>query len=308
MPSLLPGTLRVNSSDGAALEVAAGTTLPAERAMKHRTVFTASTWSLELAYRTASGAPHERRLELLPWDGSSPAGREIAINLWVSPLRVAFVEIGLDGTGERGAEPPAGSAREAERRPSAYRELYRFDPVALRDDGGRLAVTESHVGATIVERGFASAAQSPPGNLRIVARCDACSKAFPMRVHHAGHAGVDFFYCEKCPSVTSVPLTDPRSVGFWKGIESKRLDLVDDPASTPARAVEDNLTVYRAFEEALAPCRCGGRKRFLADLKCPHCAASYVSFRNDLWRRLSEVYVCHVAGHEYVSSDGAWRR
>lgn len=285
MPVLLPGTLRLTSADGVALEVAAGTELPTERSTTHRTTFSADAWSLELAYRTASGAPHERRFPLLPWDGSSPAGRELKISVWVSPLRVAFVEIGLDG-----------------------KEVYRCDPVPLRDGSGRVAVGDPEPGGTIVERGFASAAQAPPGNLRIVTRCDACSKPFAMRVHHAGHAGVDFFYCEKCPSVTSIPLTDPRSVGFWKGIESKRLDLVDDPATTPANVVDDNRTVYRAFEEALAPCRCGGRKRFLADLRCPHCAASYVAFRNDLWRRLSEVYVCHVSGSEYRGSDGAWRR
>ena len=31
--------------------------------------------------------------------------------------------------------------------------------------------------------------------------------------------------------------------------------------------VGDNCTVYAAFEAALAPCHCGGRKRFLADLR-----------------------------------------
>lgn len=285
MPTLLPGTLRLTSADGFALEVSAGTALPAERAATHRTPFSADGWSLELAYRTASGAPHERRLPLLPWDGSSAAGRQAAVSLWVSPLRVAFVEAALDGG----------------------REVYRFDPVALRDDAGRLAVSEAPPGATVVERGFASAAQAPPGNLRIVTRCESCSRPFAMRVLHAGHAGVDFFYCEKCPSVTSVPLSDPRSIGFWKGIESKRLDLVDEPASTPASVVEDNRTVYRAFEEALAPCRCGGRKRFLADLRCPHCAVPYIRFHGDLWRRLSEVYVCHIAGCDYVGADAAWR-
>lgn len=285
MPPLLPGTLRLTSADGVALEVAAGTPLPAERSTTHRTAFSSDAWSLELIYRTATGAPHERRLPLLPWDGTATSGRDLTVNVWVSPLRVAFVEIGVDG-----------------------KELYRFDPVALRDDSGRLGVSESTPGATIVERGFASAAQAPPGNLRLVTRCDVCAKAFSMRVHHAGHAGVDFFYCEKCPNVTSVPHTDRRSVGFWKGIESKRLDLVDDPKSTPEQAVADNLTVYRAFEEALAPCSCGGRKRFLADLRCPHCAATYVAFRGDLWRRLSEVYVCHVAGHDYAGSEAAWRR
>lgn len=285
MPPLLPGTLRLTSADGVALEVAAGTPLPSERTAKHRTAFSSGEWSLELSYRTASGAPHERRLPLMPWDGTPASGRDLMISVWVSPLRVAFVEIGVDG-----------------------KELYRFDPIALRDDAGRLGVSESTPGATIVERGFASAAQAPPGNLRIATRCDVCAKAFSMRVHHAGYAGVDFFYCEKCPSVSSVPLSDPRSAGFWKGIESKRLDLVDDPASTPPAVVNDNLTVYRAFEEALAPCGCGGRKRFLADLRCPHCAATYVAFRGDLWRRLSEVYVCHIAGHDYAGSESAWRR
>ena len=291
MPSLLPGTLRLTSADGLALEVAAGTPLPAELVTRHRTAFSSDAWSIELSYRTATGAPHERRLPLLPWDGSSPAGRDVAVTVWVSPLRVAFVEAGLDAPAEGDAGP---------------KELYRFDPIALRDDGGRLAVREPTPGGTVVERGFASPVKAPPGNLRIVASCDACSKPFTMRVHHAGHAEVDFFYCEKCPSVTSIPLSDPRSAGFWKGIESKRLDLVDDPRGTPAHVVEDNLTVYSAFEGALAPCRCGGRKRFLADLRCPHCAASYIAFQGDLWRRLSEVYVCHVAGHDYVGSDGAW--
>lgn len=285
MANLLPGTLKLLASDGAALEVPAGTALPAERKTTHRTSFSSNEWAIEISYRTASGAPHERRLPLLPWDRSSPAGREAAISVWVSPLRVAFVEVGLDG-----------------------KELYRFDPIPLRDDAGRVAVAEATPGATIVERGFASAAQPAPGNLRIVTRCDACSRPFCMRVHHAGHAGVDFFYCEKCPSVTSVPLTDPRSIGFWKGIETKRLDLLDDPHSTPRQAVDDNLTVYKAFENALAPCRCGGRKTFLANLHCPHCAASYIDFGGDIWKRLSEVYVCHVSGFDYVGSEGAWRR
>lgn len=283
MPPLLPGTLKLNSVDGVALEVAAGTPLPADRSTKHRTAFKSADWSLELSYRTANGAPHERRLPLMPWDGSSPAGRDVTVSLWVSQLRVAFVEVGLDG-----------------------KELYTFDRVALRDDAGRVG-PEPKPGGTIVERGFASTAQAP-GNLRVVTSCDACAKPFTMRVVHAGHAGVDFFYCEKCPNVTSIPLTDPRSAGFWKGIESKRLDLVDDPVSTRPEIVKDNLTVYAAFEAALAPCACGGRKRFLADLRCPHCAATYTAFGGDLWRRLSEVYVCHVAGHDYAGSETAWRR
>jgi len=161
----------------------------------------------------------------------------------------------------------------------------------------------------VVERGFASAAQPPPANLRIVACCDECSRFFSMRAYHAGRAGLDFFYCEKCPSVTAIPLTDPRSAGFWKGIETKRLDVVDDPKSTAEQVVKDNLTVYAAFEAALAPCtRCGGAKRFLSNLRCPHCSAAWTDFRGDLWRRLEEVYVCHVAGCDYVGAEAAWRR
>ena len=201
MPTLLPGTLRLRSADGVSLEFAAGTPLPAERSTKHRSAFDTKDWSLELEYRTADGAPHERRLPLLPWDRSSPAGRDLIISGWVSPHRAAFIEIGLDG-----------------------KELYRFDPVPLRDGAGHVAVAGAPRGATIVERGFASASQAPPANLRIVSTCEGCSNAFSMRVIHAGLAGVDFFYCEKCPSVTSVPLTDPRSAGFWKGIETRRLE------------------------------------------------------------------------------------
>ena len=286
MPNLLPGTLRLVSADGLALEVAAGTALPVRRHAVHRTAFESKSWSIELSYRTAEGAPHERRLPLLTWDGASPAGRELAISVWVSPHRAAFVEVELDGG----------------------RELYRFEPVPLRDASGRVAVAAAAPGATVVERGFASAATAPPPNLRIVTTCDACSKPFSMRVTHAGLAGLDVFYCDRCPNVTSVPLTDPRSIGFWKGIESRRLDLTDDPKGVPARAVEDNLTVYAAFERALAPCGCGGAKRFLADLRCPHCRASHTSFKGDLWTRLSEVYLCHVSGAEHLTGDIAWRR
>lgn len=284
MPNVLPGTLKVRSTDGAAMEIVAGTPLSAERTAKHRSAFDITSWSLQVEYRTASGAPHERTLPLLLWDKSSPAGRELTISVWVSPHRAAFVEIGVDG-----------------------KELYRFDPIPLRDAAGNVAVSAAPSGATVVERGFASASKAPPANVRIVSACDACSKSFSMRILHAGHVASDFFYCEKCPGVTSVALTDPRSTGFWKGIETKRLDLLDDPKSTPENVVKDNLTVYSAFEAALAPCRCGGAKRFLANLRCPHCAAPYIDFGGDLWKRLSEVYVCHVAGHDYVIGDAAWR-
>lgn len=286
MPTVLPGTLRLRSADGAALEIPAGTPLPAERTLKHRTAFTAKEWSLELEYRTSDGAPHERRLPLLPWDGTPPAGRDLIVSAWVSPHRAAFVEIGVDG-----------------------KELYRFDPIPLRDGGGTVAVAAAEPGSTVVERGFASAAQPPPPNLRIVTACDHCSRFFSMRVYHAGRAGLDFFYCEQCPSVTAIPLSDPRSAGYWKGIETRRLDVVDDPKSTDERTIADNKTVYAAFESALAACgRCGGAKRFLANLKCPHCAKPWTDFKGDLWRRLEEMYVCHVSGFEYVGAEDAWRR
>lgn len=285
MPAVLPGTLKLRSADGAALEIAAGSPLPAERRTVHRADFTAKDWSLELEYRTASGAPHERRLPLLPWDRTPPAGRELAISAWISPHRACFVEIAVDG-----------------------KEVYRFDPVPLRDAGGKVAVAEAPPGATIIERGFASAAKDPPPNLRIVTECGHCNRFFSMRLLHAGHAEIDFFHCDRCPSVTAVPLSDPRSVGFWKGIETKRLDLVDEPAQTDPRVVEDNRTVYAAFEAALAPCGCGGTKRFLNDLRCPHCREAYIEFRGDIWRRLSEVYVAHVSGFDYVGGDAAWKR
>src|SRR5688500_16914566 len=284
MPNVLPGTLKLRSADGAALEIAAGTPLPAERTVKHRTAFDLSAWSLSAEYRTASGAPHERTLPLLRWDKSAPAGRDLAISAWVSPHRAAFVEIGVDG-----------------------KELYRFDPIALRDAAGNVAVSPAPNGATVVERGFASGSQPPPANVRIVTSCETCSKSFSMRILHSGHVASDFFYCEKCPSVTSIPLSDPRSAGFWKGIETKRLDLLDEPSQTPPEVVKDNLTVYAAFEAALAPCLCGGKKRFLANLRCPHCAAAYTDFGGDLWKRLSEVYLCHVSGALYVTGDAAWR-
>lgn len=285
MPILLPGTLRVTSADGVGLEVAAGTPLPAERKATHRSSFTAAEWSLQLTYRTAEGAPHERRLPLLLWDRSSPAGRELAISVWVSPHRAAFVEVGVDG-----------------------KELYRFEPVPLRDASGHVAVAAAPPGATIVERGFASGSQPPPPNLRIVTACDACSKPFSMRVQHAGHAEVDFFYCERCPGVTAIPLSDRRSAGFWKGIESPRLDVASDARAVPETVVADNRTVYAAFEAALAPCACGGAKRFLSNLRCPHCRETYTDFKGDLWTRLSEVYLCHVSGAEYVTGDIAWRK
>src|SRR5882724_8144009 len=124
MPAVLPGTLTLRSPDGAALEIPAGTPLPAERTLKHRTAFDAKDWRLDLAYRTAQAVgaagptgPHERTFPLIPWDGSSPAGRELVVSLWVSPHRAAFVELGLDG-----------------------KELYRFDPVPLRDGQGSVVV------------------------------------------------------------------------------------------------------------------------------------------------------------------------
>src|SRR3954470_24247463 len=79
MPTVLPGTLRLRSADGAALEIPAGTPLPAERSLQHTTPFSAKEWSLELEYRTAAGGPHGRCLPLLPFDGSAPAGRELVI-------------------------------------------------------------------------------------------------------------------------------------------------------------------------------------------------------------------------------------
>src|SRR5438132_2803296 len=123
MPSLLPGTLKLTSPDGVALEVAAGAPLPAERTMSHVSSFASKEWALALEYRTAEGAPHERTMPLLPWDGSSPAGRDLAVSLWISPHRAAFVEVAMEG-----------------------RETYRFDPVPLRDGGGRVAVAAAAPG------------------------------------------------------------------------------------------------------------------------------------------------------------------
>ncbi len=264
------------------LEVAAGSPLPAERSLSHR-VGEAERWSVELEYRAAGGVPLRRRLPLLLWDGRPADGHAVALSLWVSPHRAAFVEIAVAD------------------------ERYRYDPIALPDGLGRLGIAPPPSGGLLVERGVVSAATPTPEGLRLVTACDACAEPFAIRPRHAGHAELDFFYCDRCPRAALVSRGDPKAIGFWSGLETRRLDLVDDPSSTPEAAVRDNLAVYAAIEAALRPCPCGGRFRFLADLRAPCCAAPYTAFRGDLWRRLSETHVALVRGVEPLTSDIVWR-
>jgi len=78
MPPLLPGTLRLTSADGLALEVAAGTPLPAERTAKHRHgLLLRRSGPLELVYSPPRASAHERAVSRsLPWDGTPASGRD----------------------------------------------------------------------------------------------------------------------------------------------------------------------------------------------------------------------------------------
>jgi len=91
----------------------------------------------------------------------------------------------------------------------------------------------------------------------LIGTCPACGREFKYQRYHAGFGNQGYLYCDSSPTVL-----------VWGSLEQPAYrDLIDKHPWMLDR------TEQKLVEQALAPCPCGGRFRFDAPPRCPHCRA-----------------------------------
>ena len=88
--------------------------------------------------------------------------------------------------------------------------------------------------------------------------CPHCRKKIRLRQKHPYHAGFSnraFLYCDSCASILLFGSYNPR----YTGIVGQKHPWMLSPAEK------------ERVESRLKPCPCGGRFRFDAHPRCPHC-------------------------------------
>jgi pyruvate-formate lyase-activating enzyme len=95
-----------------------------------------------------------------------------------------------------------------------------------------------------------------------------------------------------------IPSSDPR-------LKFKRPSADSQPDEfTPADIARARERIDE-IEKILPESEYSGRYRWLAPFRCPHCHNPFIDFRNNLFRKAWEYYLCCHRGHELVqfSSD-----
>ncbi len=99
-------------------------------------------------------------------------------------------------------------------------------------------------------------------------KCPNCKKLILLKqeyLYHAGFSNRGFLYCELCPTILEFSSYDRNYKKF-----------IRDKGPWPLAVDEKQL-----IEKHLKYCPCGGRFRFDAPPKCPHCLGSIASLLPD---------------------------
>ena len=98
--------------------------------------------------------------------------------------------------------------------------------------------------------------------------CPSCHKKLTLkqsRPYHAGFSNLGFLYCDECPTILEFSTYNPEYVA-----------VVGDKHPWELSHEEK-----QRLEQNLAPCPNGGRFRFNAQPRCPHCGASLAALVPD---------------------------
>jgi hypothetical protein len=208
-----------------------------------------------------------RRLIVEDWNSESLKGRdfdltvEINEEFIVSP--VFNLEVSDDGTGEEG-------------------ELHFFlERIRIPVAGGH----QPPSGGGLFERVLASAGYVNPGTVRYSVQCENCLKGFTFRSCHAGISDIEYFYCEKSSQPLTVSVDDPLMDFKRPGVDSKPDEFTPMEIAAARKNIEE-------IEGKLIKSDVGGHFKWLAPFRCPHCSHPLIDFRNNLFRKAWEYYVC----------------
>jgi hypothetical protein len=153
-------------------------------------------------------------------------------------------------------------------------------------------------GEGLFERGLAVPGIVNPGTVRYSVQCENCFEGFTFRSHHAGMSDMEYFYCDKSSQPLTISAYD-RLMNFKRpGVGSKPDEFTPAEIADARRSIE-------TIEKLLPRSDFGGRFRWLAPFRCPHCSHPLIDFRNNLFRKAWEYYVCCHRGHvmKSFSSD-----
>lgn len=146
-------------------------------------------------------------------------------------------------------------------------------------------------GGGLFERGLAVSGTVNPVTVRYSVQCEDCFECFTFRAYHAGLSDWEYFYCDKTSQPLVIPADDPL-------LDFKRPAADSKPDEFMPADIAEARKKINALEEKLPKCEDGGRFRWLAPFRCPHCSHPLIDFRNNLFRKAWEYYVCCHKGHE----------
>jgi len=232
--------------------------------------------SIDLTY----GPLRLKRVIVEDWGGESLQGREFNLFVEVDSETVVRPVLSLpvsdDGTGEEG-------------------ELHFFlERVKLPVEG--MVIPPS--GGGLFERWLADSGKVNPETVRYSVQCEICDEPFTFRAHHTGFLEVEYLYCDKSSQPLVIPVNDPMLAFKRPGVESKPDEVSPAEIAYARKRIE-------TLEEKQPKSDYGGNYRWLAPFRCPHCSTPFIDFRNNLFRKAWEYYLCCHKGHEmkYFTTD-----
>lgn len=130
-------------------------------------------------------------------------------------------------------------------------------------------------------------------------KCPRCFKTIHLKQkypYHAGFSDQGFLYCNLCPNILLFSSYDPE---FEKLVGKTKI-----PWSL-------SLEEKRKIESQLRPCPCGGRFRFDAYPRCPHCNKNvqsllpdnihFIEFGKVIDADKEDVWICENKGARFCS-------
>jgi hypothetical protein len=208
-----------------------------------------------------------RKLIIEDWNSESLAGRDFSLSVEINEEFIIYpvlnLEVSDDGYGDEG-------------------ELHFFL------ERIRVPVAGSHLppsGGGLFERGLAIQGIVNPGTVRYSVQCEDCFGGFTFRAYHAGMSEIEYFYCDKSSQPLAISIYDPLMDFKRPGVGSKPDEF------TPADIASARERI-RQIEARLIKSDAGGDFQWLAPFRCPHCSHPLIDFRNNLFRKAWEYYVC----------------
>jgi len=214
-----------------------------------------------------------RKLIVEDWNGESLEGREFCFNVEIDEnfliIPLFNLLVSNDGTGLPG-------------------ELHFFlERLRIPISGPSLPPS----GGGLFERSLAVPGTVNPATVRYSVQCENCFECFTFRSYHARLADWEYFYSEKTSQPLVIPADDPL-------LDFKRPDGESKPEEFMPMEIAEARKKIKSLEEKIPPSEDLDRFRWLAPFRCPHCSHPLIDFRNNLFRKAWEYYVCCLKGYE----------